>query len=497
MTEPAAPPDAENELSRRTARLERLAQQFGNPFHLTQFAKTHAADEIKHKYAALAAGVKTNDIVTIAGRILAIRNNGMFIVILDDTGRLQVFHDLKRLPRERTELLKLLDLGDIIGVSGLVRRTPRGEITVDAGELVVLAKALEPPAEKFHGLKDVDVRFRHRERDLVATPRTRKTLRARYKMIAAIRQFLYERGFLEVETPMLHVIPGGALAKPFVTHHNKLNMPLHLRVAPELHLKRLVIGGLAEKLFEINRCFRNEGMSSRHNPEFTSLEVYQAYADFTAMIDLTEAIVREAAMELHHMTKVRFADIELDFTPPWPRKAMMELIREHAGIDFHDYQDAATAREAAKTADVATEPGVSWGQVVEAVFSEKVEDKLIQPIHVIDFPKDISPLAKTWPDRPEVAQRFETFINGWEIANAFSELNDPREQRERFLEQAKQKRGPDEPPHPIDEDFIQALAFGMPPMGGLGIGLDRLAMLMTDSSSIRDVIAFPTMKPVE
>jgi lysyl-tRNA synthetase class 2 len=494
MTKSATPPDTESELSRRAARLEKLAQRFGDPFQLTQFGKTHAANEIKDEYAALPAGEKTSDRVKVAGRILAIRNNGMFIVILDDTGRLQIFHDLKHLPAERAELL---DLGDIIGVTGLVRRTPRGEITVDAMELLVLAKALEPPPEKFHGLKDVDVRFRRREQDLVATPRARETLRARYRMIATIRQFLSERGFLEVETPMLHVIPGGALAKPFVTHHNKLDIPLYLRVAPELHLKRLVIGGLAEKLFEINRCFRNEGVSPRHNPEFTSLELYQAYVDFTAMIDLTEAIICEVAMKLHGMPKVKFADIELDFTPPWPRMGMVDLIREHVGLDLYGHPDAAKAREAAKAVGVATEPGISWGQVVEAVFGEKVEDKLIQPTHVIDLPKDISPLAKAWPSRPQVAQRFETFVNGWEIANAFSELNDPREQRARFLEQAEQKRGPDEPPHPIDEDFIKALAFGMPPMGGLGIGIDRLVMLMTDSPSIREVIAFPTMKSVE
>jgi lysyl-tRNA synthetase class 2 len=497
MTEPATPPIAENELARRTARLEKLAQRFGDPFHLTQFAKTHAAKEIKDKYDALLPSEKTSDSVTVAGRIMAIRNSGMFIVILDDTNRLQIFHDLKHLPPERAELLELLDLGDIVGVTGLVRRTPRGEITIDAAELVVLAKAFEPLPEKFHGLKDVDARFRHREQDLVATPRTRETLRARYSMIAAIRQFLYKRGFLEVETPMLHVIPGGALAKPFITHHNKLDMPLYLRVAPELHLKRLIIGGLAEKLFEINRCFRNEGLSPRHNPEFTSLELYQAYVDFTAMIDLTEAIVHEVAMKLHGMPKVKFIDIELDFTPPWPRKGMVDLIREQAALDLYAYPDAAKARDAAKAVGVATEPGVSWGQVVEAVFGAKVEHKLIQPTHVIDLPIEISPLAKAWPGRPQVAQRFETFINGWEIANAFSELNDPREQRTRFLEQAEQRRGPEEPPHPIDEDFIRALAFGMPPMGGLGVGLDRLAMLMTDSPSIREVIAFPTMKVVE
>jgi lysyl-tRNA synthetase, class II len=491
----ATPPDAE--LRRRTARLEKLAQRFGDPFKLTQFGKTHSAKQIKDEHAALPAGEKTTDTVKVAGRIMAIRNSGMFIVILDDTDRLQIFHNLKHLTSERAELLALLDLGDIIGVTGLLRRTPRGEITVDASELVVLSKALESPPEKFHGLKATDARLRHREQDLAATPRTRETLRARYRMISVIRQFLYQRDFLEVETPMLHVVPGGALAKPFITHHNKLDMPLYLRVAPELHLKRLVIGGLAERLFEINRCFRNEGLSPRHNPEFTSLELYQAYVDFTAMIDLTEAIICEVAMKLHGMPKIKFTDVELDFTPPWPRKGMVDLIREHAGLDLYSHPDATRAREAADAVGVRTEPGVSWGQVVEAVFGEKVEDKLIQPTHVIDLPKEISPLAKAWPGRPQLAQRFETFVNGWEIANAFSELNDPREQRARFLEQAEQKRGPDEPPHPIDEDFIQALAFGMPPMGGLGIGLDRLAMLMTDSPSIREVIAFPTMKPRE
>ena len=433
----------------------------------------------------------------VAGRIMAVRNGGMFIVILDDTDRLQIFQDIKHLPKERLALLELLDLGDIIGVKGTVRRTPRGEITVDGEEITVLSKALEPPPGKFHGLKDVDVRFRHREQDLVATPRTRETLRARYTMIATIRQFLYERGFMEVETPMLHVVPGGALAKPFVTHHNKLDMPLYLRVAPELHLKRLVIGGLSEKVFEINRCFRNEGLSPRHNPEFTSLELYQAYVDFSAMIELTEAIMHGVAKQLHSSPKVKFGDVELDFTPPWPRKSMTGLIQEHTGLDLTKFPKPEAAREQAKKIDVPTPPGISWGQVVETVFGVKVEAKLIQPVHVVDLPKEISPLAKTWPERPQVAQRFETYINGWEIANAFSELNDPREQRARFLEQAEQKRGPDDPPHPIDEDFIQALAFGMPPMGGLGVGMDRLAMLMTDSPTIREVIAFPTMKPVE
>ena len=487
----------EDEVSRRTARLAKLTELNGNPFDITKFDKTHAAATVKEQFAALAAGEKTEEQVRVAGRIMAIRNNGMFIVILDDTDRLQIFHDLKAITPQRAEMLKLLDLGDIIGAGGTVRRTPRGEITVDANDLTLLSKALEPPPEKFHGLKDVEARFRHREQDLVATPRTRETLRARYKMVLAIRRFLDERGFLEVETPMLHVIAGGALAKPFITHHNALDIPLYLRIAPELFLKRLVIGGVSEKVFEINRCFRNEGVSPKHNPEFTEMEVYQAYVDFTAMIDITEAIVQHVALTLCGTTKVTFGGKEIDFTPPWPRKSMLDLIREHTGLDLAAISDPEAAREQAKKIGVSVEKGYDWGQIVEAVFDHKVEDKLIQPIHVIDLPKEISPLAKAWADRPQVAQRFETYVNGWEIANAFSELNDPREQRARFLEQAEQKRGPDEPPHPIDEDFIKAMAFGMPPMGGMGMGLDRLAMLLTDSPSIREVIAFPTMRPSE
>jgi lysyl-tRNA synthetase class 2 len=274
-------------------------------------------------------------------------------------------------------------------------------------------------------------------------------------------------------------------------------MPLYMRIAPELFLKRLVIGGLSEKVFEINRNFRNEGISPRHNPEFTMLELYQAYVDFTAMIDITEAIVHHVALALHGSAKVKFADLELDFTPPWPRKGMVDLIKDHTQVDFYAFPDAEKARAEAAKIGVSTEPGVSWGQVVEAVFGAKVEDKLLQPVHVVDLPKEISPLAKAWPERPNVAQRFETFVNGRELANAFSELNDPREQRARFLDQAEQKRGPDEPPHPIDEDFLKAMAFGMPPMGGMGMGMDRLAVLMTDSQSVRDVIAFPTMRPMD
>jgi lysyl-tRNA synthetase class 2 len=496
MSNPAATLPPEDETARRLARLEKVTALASDPFHVTKFDRTHSAAAVKTQFAALQNGEKTEQRVAVAGRIMAYRNNGMFIDVLDDSDRLQVFHDLKQTAPERLQLLELLDLGDIVGVSGLVRRTPRGEITVDATELTLLSKALEPPPEKYHGLKDVDHRYRHREQDLASNMQTRETLRARYRMIAEIRQFLYGEGFLEVETPILQVIPGGANAKPFVTHHNALDMPLYLRIATELHLKRLVIGGVSEKLFEIGRCFRNEGISPKHNPEFTSIELYQAHVDFTAMIDIIEAITEHVCLKLHGTTKIKYGAYEIDFQRPWPRRPMLDLIKEHTGLDLAAIPEAAAARDAAKKLGVDLMPGVSWGQVVEAVYGEKVEHLLIQPTHVIDLPKEISPLAKAWPDRPQVAQRFETYVNGWEIANAFSELNDPREQRARFVEQAEQKRGPDDPPHPIDEDFLQALAFGMPPMGGMGMGLDRLAMLLTDSASIRDVIAFPTMRPV-
>ncbi len=495
MSEPL-PLSAEDENARRTARLDKITELFGNPFHVTKFDKTHSAAQVKSLFAHLANGEKTETRVSVAGRVMSCRNNGMFIDILDDSDRLQIFHDIKNAAPETLQLLELLDLGDIIGVTGFVRRTPRGEITVDGAELKLLSKAIEPPPEKYHGLKDMDVRFRHREQDLVASPKTRETLRARFKMISSIRRFLEERDFLEVETPMLHVIPGGAIAKPFVTHHNALDIPLYMRIAPELHLKRLVIGGLSEKLFEINRCFRNEGLSPKHNPEFTSIEIYQAHVDFTTMIDITEAIIEHVAMTLHGTTKVKYGDKEIDFKAPWPRKGMVDLIKEHTGLDLYALTDPVAAREAAAKIGVKMEEGLSWGQIVEIVFGERVEDKLIQPVHVVDLPKEVSPLSKAWPDRPHVAQRFESYVNGWEIANAFSELNDPREQKARFLEQAEQKRGPDDPPHPIDDDFIKALAFGMPPMGGMGMGIDRLAMLMTDSATIREVIAFPTMRPL-
>jgi lysyl-tRNA synthetase, class II len=392
-------------------------------------------------------------------------------------------------------LLRLLDIGDLIGVEGIVRRTPRGELTVNATALTVLAKALRPLPEKYHGLADIELRYRQRYLDLIMNPQSRETLRRRSHIVAAMRGFLLARGYLEVETPMLHTIPGGAAAKPFITHHNALDIELYLRIAPELHLKRLVVGGLSDKVFEINRCFRNEGLSPRHNPEFTSLELYEAYVDYTAMMALTEAIVAHVAEASTGGRQIAYGGTSIDLTPPWPRRGMAELVLEHTGVDFLAIDNAESARDAASRVGCALSGKENWGQALEAVFAARVEDKLLQPIHVTGFPRDISPLAKADRDDPRLVERFETYVYGWEIANAFSELNDPIDQRARFEAQMLARAAGDEEAQPLDEDYVTALEYGLPPCGGLGIGIDRLVMLLTDSPSIRDVIAFPTLRP--
>jgi lysyl-tRNA synthetase class 2 len=394
-------------------------------------------------------------------------------------------------------LLQNLDVGDFIGIIGLVRRTPRGELTINTQEIQLLSKALLPLPDKYHGLTDVETRYRQRYLDLIMNPEARETLRLRSQIISTIRSHLTKNDFIEVETPMLHPIPGGAIARPFLTHHNALDMDLYLRVAPELYLKRLVAGGLSDKVFEINRCFRNEGLSTRHNPEFTSVEIYQAYVDFETMMDLTERIVCHVMQRVLNTLKIKFGAYEIDFSSPWPRKSMLQLIADETGINFLDFEDANQAKKAATEIGVDVSEYHNWGKVVEGVFSEKVEHKLIQPIHVTEHPRDISPLAKAHPKDSRLTERFETFINCWEIANAFSELVDPIDQKERFEVQMACKIEGDREAHEFDEDFITALEYGMPPTGGLGIGIDRLVMLLTNSSSIRDVIAFPTMRKKE
>jgi lysyl-tRNA synthetase, class II len=459
------------------------------------FERTHEAAALEHRYAGLAAGAETEDPVRVAGRVRAMRNSGMFIDLHDASGKVQLFCHRDLLGPEALALVRLLDIGDIIGVEGFIRRTPRGELTVNAKAITVLAKALRPLPEKYHGLADVELRYRQRYLDLIMNPQSRETLRRRSRIIAAIRHFLTERGYLEVETPMMHTIPGGASARPFITHHNALDLDLYLRIAPELHLKRLVVGGLADKVFEINRNFRNEGISPRHNPEFTMLELYEAYVDYTAMMALTEKLITTVAEAVLGSLRITYSGREIDLSPPWPRHSMAELVQRATGVDFLALEDAAVARETAARLGAALTGNESWGQALEAAFAARVEDTLIQPIHVTGFPRDISPLAKADRSDPRLVERFETYIYGWEIANAFSELNDPEDQRERFEAQMRARAAGDEEAQPLDEDYVTALEYGLPPCGGLGIGIDRLVMLLCDSPSIRDVIAFPTLRP--
>jgi lysyl-tRNA synthetase class 2 len=477
----------------RIAKLDALRGLGVDPYPVG-FARSDEAAALDARYAALPAGNDTGDTVRVAGRIRAMRNSGMFIDLHDASGKVQIFCHKDFLGGDGLATLKLLDVGDVIGVEGKIRRTPRGELTVNATALTVLAKALRPLPEKYHGLTDIELRYRQRYVDLIMNPQSRETLRRRSRIVAEMRAWLLARGYLEVETPMLHTIQGGASAKPFVTHHNALDTQLYLRIAPELHLKRLLVGGLADKVFEINRCFRNEGLSPRHNPEFTSLEVYEAYVDYTAMMSLTEQLVAHTAEQVTGSTKISYGGVEIDLAPPWPRRSMAELVLQATAIDFL-MLDAPAARRAANSLGGELSDEAGWGHALEVAFAAKVEDKLIQPVHVTGFPRDISPLAKADRGDPRLVERFESYVYGWEIANAFSELNDPIDQRHRFEAQMQARAAGDEEAQPLDEDYVTALEYGLPPCGGLGIGIDRLAMLLTDSPSIRDVIAFPTMRP--
>jgi lysyl-tRNA synthetase class 2 len=485
----------------RAARLDKLSkwQELGvDPYPYT-FSKTHDNAELQAQYTALESGVETEDVVRVAGRIMAVRNSGMFIDLQDPSGKIQVFCHKEHLNPEKVAQLKLLDIGDFIGVTGTIRRTPRGELSVKTHDFEMLCKSLQPLPEKYHGLTDIDLRYRRRYLDLVMNPESRDTLRKRCLIVAEIRRYLIEQAFLEVETPMLHTIAGGAAAKPFVTHHNTLDIDMFLRIAPELHLKRLIAGQLSEKVFEVNRCFRNEGMSPRHNPEFTTVELYQAYADYNDMMDLMESMTRHVVQTVLGTLQVQFGDHVLDFEKPWPRLSMIEAVKQQTGLDFAAIETDEAAREAVKARhipNVDVEPHDSWGKLLAKVFEETVEQTLIQPTHIIDFPVEISPLAKKHRSNPRLVERFETYANCWEIANAFSELTDPQDQRQRFEAQLEEREHGDDEAHPMDEDYILALEYGLPPTGGMGIGVDRFVMLLTNSPSIRDVIAFPTMKPL-
>ena len=487
--------DAEDPLRAvRVGKLESLRARGIDPYPY-RFARTDEAAELERHYAELAAGAETDKRVRVAGRIRAIRNSGMFIDLHDASGKIQIFCHRDHLPPEGAATVRLLDIGDLIGVEGLVRRTPRGELTINAEAVTVLSKALRPLPEKYHGLADVELRYRQRYLDLIMNPESRATFLRRSRIIGAIRAFLTERGYLEVETPMLHTIAGGASAKPFVTHHNALDIDLYLRVAPELYLKRLLVGGLADKVFEINRNFRNEGISPRHNPEFTMLELYEAYVDYVAMMQLVEELIGSVAQTVLGTLSLDYGGTVIDLSPPWPRRSMADLVREATGIDFLAFEGAEAARKAAAELGAVLTGSENWGQALEAAFAARVEDTLVQPVHVTGFPRDISPLAKADRADPRLVERFETYIYGWEITNAFSELTDPQDQRARFDAQMRARAAGDEEAQPLDEDYVTALEYGLPPCGGLGIGIDRLVMLLTDSPSIRDVIAFPTLRP--
>jgi lysyl-tRNA synthetase class 2 len=488
-------PEADNQF--RATRLEKLAalKQLGIAPYPYEFTVTATAAALDAKYADLAVGAVTEDVVSVAGRIRALRNNAMFVDLHDATGKIQIFNHKDFLAADQFPLLKLLDLGDIIGVAGKMRRTPRGELTVNASRVTLLTKSLLPLPEKYHGLADIETRYRQRYLDLIMSAESRETLRNRSRIIASIRRLLTARGFLEVETPMLQAIPGGAAAKPFITHHNTLDTDLYLRVSPELYLKRLLVGGLSDRVFEINRNFRNEGISPRHNPEFTLLELYEAYVDYESMMEMTEHLVAETAREVCGTMRVTYQGQEIDLTPPWERRTMAELVQRHTGIDFLAIASDAEARGAARNLGLDIPITAQWGHALYAAFEARVEHTLIQPTHVMDFPREVSPLTKMHRRDPRLTERFETFIHGGEYANAYSELNDPVDQLARFEAQMRERELGDEEAQRLDKDFVTALEYGMPPAGGLGIGIDRLVMLLTDSASIRDVIAFPTLRP--
>lgn len=476
----------------RINKLNSLKELDYNPYPYC-FKPNAFAKDLLEKYEHLENGDSTEDRYTIAGRAMAVRNDGMFIDLKDETGRIQVFCHKSHLSEEDLKILKCLDFGDIVGVSGFMRRTPRGEISLAAEKFDIISKALLPLPEKFHGLTDVEARYRQRYVDFIMNDDNKEMFRKRSKVVSAVRRFLDDSNFLEVETPILHPILGGANAKPFETHHNALDMSLYLRVAPELYLKKLVIGGF-DKVFEIGRNFRNEDIDRSHNPEFTALEVYQAYADYNDMANLAGEIIGYVTERVLGERSFEYQGHIIDVSKPFARKSIIDLVKEHTGIDLLEANDLDTAKAMAKSVGVNADDCISWGKVVQEVFDEKVEDHLIQPILVMDMPRDISPLAKTHRENPRLVEHFDIYIGGMEIGCAYSELSNPLEQKERFQGQCDAREKGDEEAQMMDKDFLNALEIGFAPSGGMGMGMDRLAILLTNADSIRDVIAFPTLR---
>lgn len=476
----------------RRQKLDKLRELGVDPYSEKYTVTKYAADVIG-RFDAL-----EGQQVSLAGRLMTVRAHGKasFANLQDESGQIQIYVRLDDVGGQAYEIFELLDIGDIVGVTGEVFRTRRGEVTIHVREFRLLTKSLRPLPEKWHGLTNVDLRYRQRYLDLIVNPEVKKVFILRSKIVQEIRNFLNEQGFLEVETPVMHTIAGGASARPFITHHNALAMNLYLRIATELHLKRLIVGGM-DKVYELGRIFRNEGISTKHNPEFTSVEIYQAQADYEDMMKLTEELVSAVAQKVLGTMKVTLADQELDLTPPWPRLTMVEAIRRYTGADFNEINTDEQARETAGQKGLHVKAGTPRGEIMNEMFEEFVEAHLFQPTFIMDYPTEVSPLAKRKADDPTMTCRFEAFMFGSEIANAFTELNDPIDQRERFEQQALKRAAGDEEAHMLDEDFLNSLEYGMPPTGGLGIGIDRLVMMLTDSPSIRDVILFPTMRPRE
>ena len=479
----------------RRAKLKELQDAGQDPFQITKYIVTAHSADVKEKFDEMEGKQ-----VSVAGRIMSKRGMGkaVFCDLQDGKGRIQLYVRIDELGEEPFAKFKKTDIGDIVGVEGEVFKTKRGEISIKAHKVTLLSKSLIPLPEKFHGLKDTETRFRQRYVDLIMNEDVRRTFEIRTKFIKHVRAYLDARDYMEVETPVLNTISGGATARPFITHHNTLDIDMYMRIATELHLKRLIVGGF-ERVYEIGRIFRNEGMDPKHNPEFTTVELYQAYADFHTMMDIAEGILSGAAKEILGTYQVEWQGEQVDLTPGWRRLTMVDAVREYAGVDFAAITDDAEAVAAAKAigVELADAAEKTWGNALYACFDQKVEEKLVQPTFITMYPVEVSPLTKRSPEDPRLTERFELFICRSELANAYSELNDPIDQRQRFEKQVEQRERGDEETEMMDEDFLTAMEYGMPPTGGMGMGIDRCVMLLTGSSSIRDVILFPTMKPID